>query len=430
MPFRGVQDSQLSLSSSLALPASPLLRRWSCRAVCALPAFDFARAMASVQQIFDELAAKYKLDAKTRAWLTAADGLGAESLADFAHAAASESDLKAFVDAAGADNKFIATSRLRQAWLAVRKAEEDDAAIKRKGMDENDLDALLDQAVLDSMEDRHWARHKLSWPPEIAPADLLVSRITRELEKRLLSIKDVFKVKTQAQQLRASRKRTKVGEDLVLVSGEPDEAEAAPTLHNYLMLHLTLMLAYAKAGSKPRATAPQQEPRGGNSYEFVEVPLDLLLRYHFRLQDRAAQVKSGALAWIKHKDEADRAVWVDKYRNSTESLGQIIAATLVSREAMWEVPSQLAPPPPPAQQPDGGRQRQPNPPTRPEGGKQQPKKATIANRMRDGTKLCNAYQRGKCKAQNCQFTHKCGRVLRGGRVCGQRHPASQHDANQ
>ena len=51
-------------------------------------------------------------------------------------------------------------------------------------------------------------------PPELAPADLLVSRISREIDKRMLSIKEVFQVRTQAHQLRASRKHTRVGEGI------------------------------------------------------------------------------------------------------------------------------------------------------------------------------------------------------------------------
>ena len=136
-------------------------------------------------------------------------------------------------------------------------------------------------------------------------------------------------------------------------------------------------------------------------------------------------MKAGALAWVKHKDEADRAVWVDKYRNTTETLGQIIATTLISREAMWEVPQQAlslpphAPPNPYVDKQQTGQRRDNNQ----QGGK----RPQLASKMRDGTRLCNAYQTGKCKNESCKFAHKCARVTKQGRVCGQRHPASQHD---
>ena len=54
-------------------------------------------------------------------------------------------------------------------------------------------------------------------------------------------------------------------------------------------------------------------------------------------------------------------------------------------------------------------------------------RAKVAGKLRDGTKLCNAYQRGQCRNTNCKFTHKCGRVNKQGKVCGQRHTARDHD---
>ena len=102
-----------------------------------------APAQPDAAQIFDDLAAKYSFEPKVRAWLTAENGLAARTLDDFIHAAAVESDLRAFADAAEADNKILAASRLRQAWVALRKTQENDEAIKKRGLDENDLDALL-----------------------------------------------------------------------------------------------------------------------------------------------------------------------------------------------------------------------------------------------------------------------------------------------
>ena len=382
---------------------------------------------ASVAAQFDELQSKFGIDDKTRAWLTAEEGLNASSVMDFLHAAASETDVQKMVEAAQADNVFLATSRLRQAWLSLRKAEEEVASIKRRGLDETDLDTLLAQPVLDDIAARHWARYKQTWPPELAPADLLVSRISREIDKRMLSIKEVLKVRTQAHQLRASRKRTRVGEGIEVVLGESEEAEAAHTVHSYLQLHLTLMLAYSMAGCKPRTGAPPQEPRGSDSTAFVEVPLDTVMRYHYRLQDRAGKLHQGALAWLATHDEQDRAAWVDKFRNSEESLGTVIATCIATREAMWEVPRQ----PESSKGKGSGKQQQLTPPPPPhqsaapqQGQKQQ--QAKWATKMKDGTPLCSAFQRGKCRASNCKYAHKCAVVEKNGRVCGARHAASQH----
>ena len=45
----------------------------------------------------------------------------------------------------------------------------------------------------------------------------------------------------------------------------------------------------------------------------------------------------------------------------------------------------------------------------------------VAKTMRDGTKICQAFQHGQCKNPkgSCpQGQHKCGAVVRGERVCG------------
>ena len=145
-------------------------------------------AAEQVKEAFDKLALEHGLEDKVRQWLTAEDGLGAKSLDDFLHAASSEVEAKALAEAAGPDNPLLATSRLRQAWRSVRKARDEDEVIKKRGQDESDLDQLLSQPLLEDLEARFWARYHMSYPPEVAPADVVVSRACRELEKRLLSV--------------------------------------------------------------------------------------------------------------------------------------------------------------------------------------------------------------------------------------------------
>ena len=118
------------------------------------------------------------------------------------------------------------------------------------------------------------------------------------------------------------------------------DRDAAPSLHNYMVNLLTLLLAYSKAGSKPRADAPTVEPKTVDSTKVVECPLGVLMRYYHRVQNRVHALQYHmAVAWIQRKDEAERTVWVDRFRNSTDSLGEIIQHTLRTGEAMWELPT-------------------------------------------------------------------------------------------
>ena len=129
--------------------------------------------------VFDEFARKYEIDDKTRKWLTSADGLQAKMLDDFLYAGATESDIGKIAEMAGAENKLLTSSRLRQAWTSLRRAEDDKERVKRRGLDDNDLDALLAQPALDDIAERHCKLYQMVWPPEIAPAVALVSRIAK-----------------------------------------------------------------------------------------------------------------------------------------------------------------------------------------------------------------------------------------------------------
>ena len=158
------------------------------------------------------------------------------------------------------------------------------------------MDDLLAASVLDDIEARHWARYKMTWPPEIAPGDTLISRIVRELEKRTLSVQEVFKVRTQSHQQRAVRKRTRVAEGLEMVSTSVDQ-DATPNLHNYMANLLTLLIAYSKAGSKLSADAPTAEPKTVDSTKVVECPLDVLMRYYYVPRAGSRLLRSTTRLW-------------------------------------------------------------------------------------------------------------------------------------
>jgi hypothetical protein len=381
-------------------------------------------------QLFAELGSQFELDPKVTTWLTAPDGLAAKRLDDLLYAC-NEDGIDKLVEAAKPSNVILATSRLRQMWRSLKKARDEDDVIKRAGQDTIDMDDLLTASVLDDIEARHWARYKMTWPPEIAPADTLVSRIVREFEKRALSVQMVLKARTQAHQQRDVRKRTRVAEGLEMVSAVVSH-DAAPSLHNYMTGLMTLLIAYSKAGSKLRADAPTTESKTVDSTRVVECPLDVLMRYYFRVQDRAHSLQYHmALSWIQRKDEAERTVWVDRFRNSTETLGEIIQHTLQTREAMWELPT----PEVRYQKTPGGAKpdlkRKGAPLTAPKSAGARPAGSQGKKRAettRDGTRLCRGFNQGKCSfaGGKCNYAHRCSFIKPNGEACGGQHPAVNH----
>ena len=393
---------------------------------------EAAKPLADAQavKLFEKLGSENGVDPKVTAWLTAPDGFNAKSLDDLLYAC-NEDGIENLIVAADPDNHLLATSRLRQAWRTLKRARDAEEMVTRAGHDSMDMDDLLAASVLDDIEARHWARYKMTWPPNLAPSDTLVSRVVRELKKRTLSVQVVFKVRTQAHQQRDVRKRTRVAEGLEMISAAVDR-DATPTLSNYMNNLLTLMVAYSKAGSEPRADAPASEPKTVDSTRIVECPLDVLMRYYYRVQDRAyALPHFKALAWIQRKDEAERTVWVDRFRNTTESLDDLTQHTMETREVMWELPP--PDPRPPADAPPGGgkgkgKRGKPSLELASKAPPAVPPKGKRADALRDGTKLCHRYNQGKCPYSEklCNWAHRCSMVKPNGDACGLAHPAVNH----
>ena len=54
-----------------------------------------------------------------------------------------------------------------------------------------DLDSLLEDSELRDVKVAFWKRYHMRYPSEMHPADSLLSRLSRELSKRMLCVYDV-----------------------------------------------------------------------------------------------------------------------------------------------------------------------------------------------------------------------------------------------
>jgi len=181
------------------------------------------------------------------------------------------------------------------------------------------------------------------------------------------------------------------------------------------------------------------EAFGNDSTKFVKVPWDVLQLYHFRASRTVMSVpEASRLTWLEERDIAERSAWVSQYREGDETLGQVVQAVMEKRGAHWDTPIQsMAPRPSTPLQPQQPREVQtpmkqkrgqqeglgkqkgepPTPSSTP--NKMQP--GTIATALRDGTVLCQDFNKNKCdtKGSSCsKGVHKCAKVSRGGRPCG------------
>eukprot|EP00971_Amphidinium_carterae_P219005 4347261-Amphidinium_carterae.1 len=97
------------------------------------------------------------------------------------------------------------------------------AAAHKRGREQDGLDLLLPEAMIIDLRKAFWTRCRVSFSAFEEPDDYLLSRITKELDKRLLQVHPVFKVRTLTHQLRAERKKQRFSEGIVLVMQEQEE---------------------------------------------------------------------------------------------------------------------------------------------------------------------------------------------------------------
>ena len=382
------------------------------------------RSSAPAAETFDKLATTFSIDPKVAKHLVAEEGL--ETIADFCTFFGQDSDVDKLVEKVeGLARKGLNASRLRQALAACRAAGEAGQLRQKQGADDSDLDGLLNEKALNDLRDAFHRRYKLTFGAQVEPSDQLVSRIYKEIERRMCQVHDVFRTKTLTHTFMSSRKKRRIADGVEVLlpeaEGEIADGPVKETLSTYLALLFTLMLAYARAGCQARSDAPTKaEGRGEPSVAYVHVPLDVVLRYHGRAQNRAAQLPAHmALDWVRERDVAERTMWIEQHRATQKTLGVVIQETYERREAQWDLPVFTAQPAPARQleRETPGRASQAGAQEDSRKDKLQP--GTWAKKLRDGTELCLKWNQGNC-AGGCKRLHACCRVLKSGRVCGMR----------
>ncbi|CAE7676818.1 unnamed protein product [Symbiodinium sp. CCMP2592] len=341
------------------------------------------RVEQDIKASMDSLQLNFGLDAKVVAEVL---GTGIRHLEEFRFLFENEAAIGTWVGKLGlGDATMLQTARLRRAWKATctyyTQAEQDRSKVALA-----DLDSMLADSELRTLKEAFWIRYKLRFPAEVQPSDATVSRISRELSKRMLCIYDVWRVRSLQFQLGTSQKRRKLADGLYTDEPEVDEV-VARDVDTYLHKLHTLMIAYALNGVQVIAGGDPagEKALGANSCQFVEAAMQV--------------APAQRLSWLQHRDAEERAEWV-----------------MEARDAHWLAPAlpegvPVAPKPQPVTAEPTKSLFVPGPMV---GGK------PTARVMKDGTKLCGDYQKGSCKhAPPCpNGAHRCAVVLRAERVCG------------
>ena len=190
---------------------------------------------------------------------------------------ASEQAIETWIGKLGlGDKALLMTARVRRAWAAAglyyRQVEQDRSKIAL-----SDLDTMLGETELRDTKQQFWRRYKMRFPPEVHPAHTTISRVAREIQKRMLCVYNIWRVRTLQFQLTTRRK---LSDGLFIEDGE-DEEVVAHDVENYLDRLFTLLLAYAMAGCAGVTGAPDAAKElnlGADTTKFVNV--DVIYRYY------------------------------------------------------------------------------------------------------------------------------------------------------
>ena len=381
----------------------------------------------SKEATFACLAKDFNLEDKVLALLMASP---MDNLEDFRFYFSEEKEVDAFVaqEATLKDQQLrIQVSRLRRAWASVRQM-----ALRREARQSTstvaEMDDLLCEVDLRNAKVQFWMRYKLRYPADITPCDQIISRCFRELDKRLLTVYDIWKVRSLKHQVTTTRKRKQVGDGLFTFE-EDMHSEASRTVSVYMANLHTYLLALAITGTTKKSDAPDKETFGSDALKFVAAPWDILESYYFRAVESIAAIPEvSRMAWLERADLAERAVWVSTFRDGEDTIGEVIKQTMDRRGAHWDPPA--LPPPTYHQQQSprrdqqqsqkgqagkGGKPEQARSSGQQSGQPQQPRlpAGTVAAHLRSGAKICPDFQKMQCKVKGPQCPkglHKCGLV--------------------
>ncbi len=138
-------------------------------------------------------------------------------------------------------------SKTTQAGVGTKRAQVSAMEAQKKGEEAVDSDALLDSAHLSDLHSIFLRCHKMRFPVEVEPSEQLISRLTRQLNKRCLSVKVLASVSTMAHQAVSSRRHIGLTHVEITLLEEMVEVSSSSGVNAMLANLFTYLLALARA---------------------------------------------------------------------------------------------------------------------------------------------------------------------------------------
>ena len=292
---------------------------------------DEAEALVTYKRLAD----KAGLSEKIAIFLV--NDMGCRTLEDLENLSEAQVDDKIIPAITDLDIPLVMSSRLKKLIKAIREAARVSWDRKRKGTVE-DEDVPLPSEELKRLESLFFSRYKLRFSADEDAGETVVSRLKRQLNKHCIRFENIIKTRTRKGETAETRiKRTKLGDKTELIEREEPERKQPKTItaEVYLDALWTYILGLARAGVEELQDKPSAaETDGSQTYDYVQIPLDVTMNYHARAKRFAASLpKDRALTILKEIDEAERMMWPERVRGP--KAGMVIHQILMERAHAW-----------------------------------------------------------------------------------------------
>ena len=378
---------------------------------------------------YKRLAEKSGLDERIAIFLV--NIMGCRTLEDLGNVTELQVDEKIVPAIANLDTPVVMSSRLKKLIKTVQGTSKVSLVYEHAEETQSE-DTPLPSEEMKRLETLFFDRYKLRIPAEEDADESVVSRLRHHLNKHRITFEDILKTKTKRGES-AECRIERAWHDLFMElgnktdPGEPEDPErkvGTIAVEDYLSALWTYILGLARAGvEKVQGRPDADETNDSQTYDYVQIPLDVLFNYHSRAKRFAASLpKRRAFAILKSTDEAERLLWSERARGP--KVGMIIHEIMMERAHAWVWHGEAW-----VMQPTTS----PGPATAlgaPRHADVTPKEVgTWATELKDSRTLCQAYQRQQCTDNPCpRGAHACAVVLRAsGFTCGLKHPACLHN---
>ena len=360
---------------------------------------------------YKRLAEKTGLDERIATFLV--NTMGCRTLEDLENVSELQVDEKIIPAIADLDIPLVMSSRLKKLIKTIQEASKVSWGYEQEEALE-DEDVPLPSEELKRLETLFFGRYKLRIPVDEDADESVVSRLKHQLNKHCIKFEDILKTKTrkgESAEIRIERtwqdlfmelgNRTELGEH-----EEPEQEVGTITAEGYLGARWTYILGLARAGVEEVQDRPEaDETNDSQTYDYVQIPLDVLINYHSRAKRFAASLpRNRAFAILRDIDETERLLWTERARGP--KVGMTIHEIMMERAHVWVWH-------------DKSLEMQSTEPTQPATASGAPRHSDVtpkeigtwATEQMDSTTLCQAYQRKQCADSHCpRGAHACAVV--------------------